>query len=186
LEGAAEAISIAASEVFVNAETTNPMGIHFMTGANAIRWVCRHFPVLGPRALLSWALGPETQGIKRSPAAPLRPVRDFGRHSGGDTLQVARYVGAHDARAAAALALQIAAKGEGASLLRLLAAGAAGDDATEMHLLKHHQAMVEEWTAARAEGAGIHLAAQAKQVALAPGEWSATHLRARDALGIKP
>ena len=43
---------------------------------------------------------------------------------------------------------------------------AARDSATEMHGMKHHQAMVEEFWSTRGPDASMHLVAQAREAAL--------------------
>jgi hypothetical protein len=177
LKGAAEAVSLAASDLFVGMETANPMGIHFMTGANAIRWVCRAHPSLGARALLMWALGPETRGARR---ASLRPAETPGR---AGLEEVAEAIRANDgARAAGRAAGYLASGGDLRALLRLLGEFAARDDATEMHAMKHHQAMVEEFEGARPSLASVHLVAQAKEAALHAGKGTGVYEQAREAL----
>ena len=165
LRGAAEAISLAASDLFVGMETANAMGIHFMTGANAIRWVCENHPALGTRALLMWALGPETRGAKRSAPRPEEAAMPATLDA------VSEAVRANDgAQAAAHAAGYLATQGDPKALLRLLAGFAAQDDATEMHAMKHHQAMAEEFESARPALASVHLVAQAKEAALHVGK----------------
>jgi hypothetical protein len=177
LQGAAEAVSLAASDLFIRMETANAMGIHFMTGANAIRWVCRAHPPLGARALLMWALGPETLGAKRS---QMRPVETPGR---AGLEAVTEAIRANDgAQAAARAAGYLAAGGDARALLGTLGMFAGQDDSTEMHALKHHQAMAEEFEGARPAYASAHLVAQAKEAALHAGKGTGVYEQAREAL----
>jgi hypothetical protein len=178
LQGAAEAVSLAASDLFLGAETTNPMGIHFMTGANAVRWVCRTHPSLGARALLMWALGPETRGAKRSPLHPSETAAPATLDA------VAEAVRANDgAQAAARAAGYVASHGDLPALLRTLAEFAARDDSTEMHGMKHHQAMAEEFAGTRPAYSSVHLVAQAKEAALHAGKGTGVFEEAREMLG---
>ncbi len=177
LRGAAEAVSLAASDLFVGMETATPMGIHFMTGANAIRWVCRADPPLGVKALLMWALGPETRGVKGSKIHPAEA-------SAPATLDaVAEAIRANDGADASARATgYLSSGGDPRALLRALGEFAAQDDSTEMHALKHHQAMVEEFEGARPAYAATHLAAQAKEAALHAGKGTGVYEQVREAL----
>ena len=177
LSGAVEAVSLAASDLFVGMETANPMGIHFMTGANAIRWVCRAHPPLGPKSLLMWALGPETRGAK---GASPRPA---GTPCRAGLEEVAEAIRANDgAEASVRAAGYLASGGDPSGLVGMLGAFAAQDDATEMHALKHHQAMVEEFEGARSSLAPVHLAAQAKEAALHAGKGTGVYEQAREVL----
>lgn len=177
LKGAAEAISLAASDLFVEMETATPMGIHFMTGANAIRWVCRAHPPLGVKALLVWALGPETRGAKGS---QMRPVE---ASAPARLEEVAEAICANDGAQAAGRAMgYLASGGDLRALLRALGEFAAQDDSTEMHAMKHHQAMVEEFEGARPSLASVHLVAQAKEAALHAGKGTGVYEQTREAL----
>jgi hypothetical protein len=177
LTGAAEAVSVAACDLFLQADTDNAMGIHFMTGANAIRWVCRHFPSLGSRALLAWTLGPETRGIKQSRRAEL-PTRVRGHLP-----ELRALLDNREPQTAAALALRLTREEAPAAVLCLSAMAAARDDTSEMHAMKHCQAMAEEWSATRPEWAPVHLAAQAKECALYAHLPHEVHEQAQAALG---
>ena len=178
LEEAGEAISLAASEAFVGSDTTNPMGIHSMTGANALRWVCRRFPALGARGLLLWGVGPETAGGKGSAAPseerPPAPVSLEAIHEA---------IGANDpARTVAFTQAYCKGNGDAAALLQGLGEWAAKDSSTEMHGMKHHQAMAEEFSRTRAASASVHLVAQAKEAALHAGKGTEVYGRAVEAL----
>jgi hypothetical protein len=177
LGGAAEALSVAACDLFLQADTGNAMGIHFMTGASAIRWVCRHFPGLGPRALLAWTLGPETRGVKQGRRAALP------KQASGHLDALVASLSSKEPQTAAALALRLAQDEDPAALRRMFATTAARDDTTEMHALKHCQAMAEESSAARPEWAPIYLAAQAKECALYAYHPHSVHDEAQTALG---
>jgi len=190
LKGAAEAVSLTASDLFVGMETANPMGIHFMTGANAIRWVCQRRPLLGARALLMWALGPETRGAdsgscrKVGLEADSESCRKVGLEAdSGSCRKVEEAIQANDgAQAAERTAGYLASGGDLRALLRLLGEFAAQDDSTEMHAMKHHQAMVEEFEGARPALASVHLVAQAKEAALHAGKGTGVYEEAREAL----
>ena len=178
LRGAGEAISLAASALFLQSASANSMGIHFMTGANALRWVCGAFPSLGARGLLLWALGPETRGVKGSVA----PVEEMTPVS-ASLEAISEAISENDpVRTAACTQAYCRAEGDVPALLQRLGEWAAKDSATEMHGMKHHQAMVEEFSNTHASSAWVHLAAQAKEAALHAGKGTAVYERAAEAL----
>jgi hypothetical protein len=153
----AKGISLTASEVFVRGDSTNPMGIHAMTGANALRWVCNAFPAVGLKGLLLWPSGPETQSGKELPSVPLP--------SGSASLYgIREAIGENDPERTAALTHDYCTGGGDAEeLVQELSRWASRDGATEMHGMKHHQAMVEEY---ENSNASVHLVAQAREAAL--------------------
>jgi uncharacterized protein YoaH (UPF0181 family) len=176
LNGAGEAISLVASEVFIGRETSNPMGIHAMTGVNALRWICRTFPSLGAKGLLLWTLGPETQS-----GQDLDPLPEEGETVSLDAIREA--IGANDAmRAAACTQAYCQNRGDLRALQGELGMWAAKDSFTEMHGMKHQQAMVEEFATTRSDAAWMHLAAQAKEAALHAGKGTAVYERALEAM----
>ncbi|MCZ6636331.1 MAG: hypothetical protein O7G87_23275 [bacterium] len=175
LAGAGEAISLVASEVFIKSKTSNPMGIHAMTGMNALRFVCKAFPGLGARGLLFWAMGPETQA-----GQDLSPFEELGPTSLGAIREAIEHN--DPVRAAACTQAYCQHKGDPTVLLQELGLWAARDDATEMHGMKHHQAMVEEFFTTRSDAAWVHLAAQAKEAALHAGKGTAVYERVLEGL----
>lgn len=157
LADAAKGISLTASEVFVRGESTNPMGIHAMTGANALRWVCERFPEVGMKGLLLWPRGPETES-----GASLQPSSLSSDGSSLDAIREA--IEENDSgRTVACTHDYCASGGDVADLARELGWWAARDGATEMHGVKHHQAMVEEYENGKAP---VHLVAQAREASL--------------------
>jgi hypothetical protein len=160
LMGTTEAVSLSASETFTRGESTNPMGIHAMTGANALRWVCKSFPALGARGLLLWTLGPETQsGVDLEALSP-----PDGRSS---IEEIREAIVRNDAKVAAdRTRAYCGAGGDADRLVAELGLWAARDSATEMHGMKHHQGMVEEFRSTGSPDASMHLVAQAREAAL--------------------
>ena len=157
LAEAAKGISLTASEVFARGDSTNPMGIHAMTGANALRWVCNAFPAVGLKGLLLWPSGPETQSGKALPSlspptssASLDAIREAIKEN--DPARTASLT--HD---------YCTGGGDAEELVQELSRWASRDGATEMHGMKHHQAMVEEYENGKAS---VHLVAQAREAAL--------------------
>ena len=179
LMGATDAISLAASEVFARSESTNPMGIHAMTGANALRWVCREFPALGARGLLLWTLGPETQSgldldslSKPDDSSSIEEIREaiVLNDANGAVDRTRAYCGAG---------------GDTDRLVTELGLWAARDSATEMHGMKHHQGMVEEFHETRGPNASMHLVAQAREAALHARQDTTVLDRASDRLNLE-
>ena len=176
LMGTTDAVSLAASEVFARSESTNPMGIHAMTGVNALRWVCRAFPTLGARGLLLWTLGPETES-----GMDLAPLSEPDGESSIEEIREA--IAQNDADGAVDHTRAYA--GDSDRLVTELGLWAARDSATEMHGMKHHQGMVEEFHETRGPNASIHLVAQAREAALHARHDTTVLDRASDRLNLE-
>ena len=192
LEGAGEALSIGASTLFVCSSYGNPMDSHLHTGVNTRRYLLGLPGVKRRnqlRALLSGITGPEClfseTTIDHVPhvdpeklaALPARnedelieaiteciedqPQVDFGSKS-LDQLRTGPEV-----REVIALAQQYVDSGfEPMRLFERLGALVSRDDFTELHGVKQHQALVDEFNSTRESFRGVHLVAAAKSAAV--------------------
>ena len=170
IESAGEAITLAACDLFLQWDTQNPMGIHFMTGAHALRQVARSLqdPLLAAEALLHWSFGPETRAVKAHGGEDWLPDNAIPGDDPLPALQAA--IEAEDLEGAPTAVLFYGGEGaDAAPVQRLLAQAAAADSATELHGMKHIGAMLEEFERAKDGGRWIMLAAAAKQAALIHG-----------------
>lgn len=197
LEGAGEALSIAAGLLHLRSNSGNPFDVHLHTGVNArrhllrLKGVSRRHKLL---ALLGWTTGPEVwfhEGRLVWPAQDgpgtadaLRPGADAESDSPGallDTLcaaiaerrsadalaaadgHVDWIVLGPEARPVLALARRYADAGfDAATYFARLGAVICRDDFSEMHALKHNQAVVEEYATTRAPYRWVHLVSAAK------------------------
>lgn len=179
LEGAGEGLSLAASDLFLRLDTSNPMDVHMNTGANVRRHILRENGVSAQNkllALLTWNSGPEVK-----PAAPrISPephphpdvVAALPRQSQPQLLTaIQEAITANEVEGAITLVEKYGElEYEIQALITLLAEIACQDNYTEMHALKHHHASFEEFQTTRAPLGFRHLVAAAKAAAISYGK----------------
>ena len=191
LEGTSEALTLAASNLFLRLDTENPMDVHMQTACNV-----RHH-LLGLKgvsaenkisALLLWNSGPEVRNATNRLAPDHQPHPDtvaaIPSHSQArflDTIHDA--IAANDVEGAIA---HVAKYGEleyeTQPLIALLAEIACQDNITEMHSIKHHQACVEAFMYTRAPFRFRHLIAASKAAAVSYGKARDVYERANPLL----
>lgn len=192
LEGAGEALSIAAGLLHLRSNSGNPFDVHLHTGVNARRHLLR---LRGVRqrhkllALLGWPTGPEVWFHEGRLVWPVRDEADTGPDTAApDTAEelidalcgaiaerdsgaalaaaddhVERIVLGPEARDMLALAQCYADAGfDAAAYFARMAQVICRDDFSEMHALKHNQAAVEEYATTRAPYRWVHLVSAAK------------------------
>ena len=192
LEGAGEALSIGAAAAYISTSYGNPMDSHLHTGTNNRRYLLRTEGV-SPRnrilGLLTGFTGPEVllaerllnwhENLDGNVTAPLperspeqlldalvasiegQPWLDWRK------IGVAATVAPDSVKETVALARQYAEEGYDADrYFERLAEIACRDDFTEMHALKHFQAIVDEYYATREPYRWLHMAAAAKSAAI--------------------
>lgn len=188
LEGVGEALSIAASRVFVSTTYGNPMDSHLHTGATTRRFLVR-LPGVSQRtrvsALLSGLTGPECtcseELMVAQPPAPTavpaggpeqlaeaiveciegQPIVDWRA-----TLRIDELSAPQAAWDAMALAHAYLERGGGAQrLFDKLAEFVSRDDFTELHSIKQHQAIVDEYNTTRESLRDMHVIAAVKSAA---------------------
>lgn len=192
LEGAGEALSIGAAAAYISTSYGNPMDSHLHTGTTNRRYLLRT-PGIGLKnkieALLTGFTGPEVllaerllnwgENLDGDVTAPL-PSRSQERLldalvasiEGQPWLDwrkigVAATVAPDSVKETVALARQYAENGYDAdAFFERLAEIACRDDFTEMHALKHFQAITDEYHATREPYRWLHMAAAAKSAAI--------------------
>jgi hypothetical protein len=197
LEGAGEALSIGAASLFLRSLTGNPMDVHLHTGVNLRRYLVK-LDGLSLRnkllALLLWHTGPEVRSTQRRmepdpqpdaaavAALPYRtqdelldaitesiynqPPTDWSKVTNLGQLRAVPEV-----KISVNLAQQYANLGyDETAFIRRLAEIACHDNFTEMHALKHHQAVVEEFYTTRQPWRWRHLVAGAQAAAISYGK----------------
>ena len=192
MEGAGEALSVGAAAAYISTSYGNPMDSHLHTGTNNRRYLLR-MPGVSRRnrilSLLTGFTGPEVLLAERllnwgdnldgDVTAPL-PDRDPGSLLDAlvesieaqpwldwRKIGVAATVAPDSVRETVALARQYAEKGyDDKAYFERLGEIACRDDFTEMHALKHFQAIVDEYYATRAPFRWLHMAAAAKSAAI--------------------
>jgi hypothetical protein len=197
LEGAGEALSIGAAGLFMRSLTGNPMDVHLHTSANLRRFLLR-LDGLSLRnkllLLLTWHTGPEirsTEG-RMVPASQLdatavaaspqrsqeelleaiaqsiysQPPTDF---SGITDLDEMRAV--PEVQVTVNLARDYVRRGlDPQALVARLAEIVCHDNFTEMHVVKHHQAIIEEFHATREPWRWMHLVCGVQASAISFGK----------------
>jgi hypothetical protein len=197
LEGAGEALSIGAAGLFLRSLTGNPMDVHLHTSANLRRYLLR-LDGLSLRSklllLLTWHTGPEVRStenrMERAPqpdraavaALPHRaepdlldaiaqsiysqPPTDFSKVANLGEMRAVPEV-----KETVNLAQQYVERGyDPATLIARLAEIVCHDNFTEMHAVKHHQAIVEEFHATREPWRSMHLVCGAQASAISFGK----------------
>jgi hypothetical protein len=197
LDGAGEALSIGAAGLFLRSLTGNPMDVHLHTSANLRRYLLR-LDGLSLRSkvllLLTWHTGPEIRSTQSrmepapqpDPAAvaalPQRsqqdllaaiaqsihnqPPTDFSKVANLGEMRAVPEV-----KETVNLAQQYVQCGyDPQALIARLAEIVCHDNFTEMHAVKHHQAIVEEFYATRAPWRSMHLVCGAQASAISFGK----------------
>ena len=188
LQGAGEALSVAASTIFINAGYGNPMDSHLHTGATTRRFLIA-LPGVSQRnrvmALLSGITGPEclpsesrnisdsnssrnqqTDDETRMVAAIVDCIESQPRINWRDSDRLDHLDAPPAAWDAVRLTRQYIEKGGDAlPLFEALGQLIARDDFTELHGIKHFQTLYDEYHATRVELRDVHLLAMAKLVA---------------------
>jgi|TARA_B100000315_G_scaffold247101_1_gene275350 hypothetical protein len=192
LEGAGEALSIGAAAAYVSTSYGNPMDSHLHTGTNNRRYLLRQPAVslenkllglltgfTGPEVLLAerllnWEDNLSSDATKSLPDRSQEQLLDAITESieGQPWLDwrkigVAQTVAPDSVKETVALARLYADKGYDAKLyFDRLAEIACRDDFTEMHALKHFQAIVDEYYSTGSAHQWLHLVAAAKSAAI--------------------
>jgi hypothetical protein len=197
LEGAGEALSIGAANLFLRSLTGNPMDVHLHTGVNLRRYLVR-LDGLSMRnkllALLMWHTGPEVRSTQRRMEALPQPdaaaVAALPYRTQEDLLDAISESVYHqppidwsavtnlgqlravpEVKITVHLAQQYVNFGyDSTALIARLAEIACHDNFTEMHAFKHHQAVVEEFYATREPWRWRHLVAGAQAAAISFGK----------------
>ena len=179
LEGTSEALSFAASDLFLRLDTNNPMDVHMHTAANVRRHLMRVKGVSTENkisALMLWNSGPEISNAANRLSCEPMPHPDavaaIPRQSQQQLLAaISSAIAANDVDGATT---RVEKYGEleyfVQPLITILAEIACRDNITEMHALKHHQATVEEFMTTRAPFRFRHLVAAAKAAAISYGK----------------
>ena len=191
LEGTGEALSLAASDLFLRLDTSNPMDVHMHTGVNARRHVlrvngiCKENKIL---ALLLWNSGPEVRNAQgRIDDGPYPSPDAVAATSKQDQEQlvsaIEEAIAANDVDGAATLTAKYGElEHDPQILIARLTEIVCRDNATEMHALKHHQATVEEFQTTRPPFRSRHLVAAAKAAAISYGTAQEVYERAKQFL----
>ena len=193
LEGAGEALSIGAAAAYLSTSYGNPMDSHLHTGSTNRRYVLRQEGVslknkvlslltgfTGPEVLLGarkidWTCNIEPGSTaslpERSQAQLLdaitdnidnQPYIDWHKIN-----SVANVVPPEGIKEGVAMARQYAEKGyDPVPYFQRLAEISCRDDFTEMHSLKHFQAIVDEYYATREPYRWLHLASAVKSAGI--------------------
>ena len=192
LEGAGEALSVGAAAAYISTSYGNPMDSHLHTGTNNRRYLLR-MPGVSRRnrilGLLTGFTGPEVLLAERLlnwdvnlDGDVTRSLPDRDQTSLLDALVesiegqpwldwrkigVALTVAPDSVKETVALARQYAEKGyDPEAYFERLGEIACRDDFTEMHALKHFQAIADEYYTTRAPYRWLHMAAAAKSAAI--------------------
>lgn len=191
LEGAGEALSLAATDLFLRLDTSNPMDVHMHTGINArrhvlrVKGVCKENKIL---ALLLWNSGPEVRnaqgriddGHYPAPGA-VNAVTQQDQSQLLSAMEEA--IAANDVDGAAVLTAKYGElEHDSQALITRLTEIVCRDNATEMHALKHHQATVEEFQTTRSPFRSHHLVAAAKAAAISYGKAQEVYEKAKQFL----
>ena len=210
LEGAGEALSIAAALLTLRSDYGNPFDVHLLTGASARRYLISLDGVSVRNkvcALLSWATGHEVRTSEPTLAWPARlQTADRPPRSAEDTLaalcehiaarpgarlfaeagyDVTRVVGGEGIREAQALAQTYVDGGhDPAALLRAMTEIVCRDDFTEMHAFKLQTVAAEEHGRAREPHRWAYLVAAAKEAAVSHGLSQTVYTEAKRHLAI--
>jgi hypothetical protein len=197
LDGAGEALSIGAAGLFLRSLTGNPMDVHLHTSANLRRYLLR-LDGLSLRnkllLLLTWHTGPEIRSTqtRMEPAPQPDPaaVATLPHRSQKDLLEaIAQSIYSQpptdfstvanlgemravpEVKETVNLAQQYVLCGyDPQALIARLAEIVCHDNFTEMHAVKHHQAIVEEFHATREPWRWMHLVCGAQASAISFGK----------------
>ena len=191
LEGTGEALSIAASDLFLRADTSNPFDVHMNTGANVRRHLLRVNGVSQKNkilALLLWNSGPEIRPMLISSEPHLQPdaIAAIPRLSQQGLLDVIQdAIAANDVEGAMARAEKYEELDyDPQALIAMLGDIACQDNITEMHAIKHHQATFEEFHTTRPPFRFRHLVAAVKAAAISYGKAQEVYMEAKQLLNV--
>jgi len=193
LEGVGEAVSIGAAASYLSTSYGNPMDAHLHTGISNRRYVLRQQGVslknkllglltefTGPEVLLGarkfdWGCNIEPDSTASLPdrsqdqllEAIVKSIDGQPLIKWAELVSPANTVPPEEVKETVALARQYAEKGfEPEPYFNRLAEIACRDDYTEMHSLKHFQAIVDEYYTTREPFRWVHLASAAKSAAI--------------------
>ncbi|MCZ6890503.1 MAG: hypothetical protein O7H39_18595 [Gammaproteobacteria bacterium] len=192
LQGAGEALSIGAAAAYLSTSYGNPMDSHLHTGTNGRRYLLSQDGVslknkllglltgfTGPEVLLAerlmnWSCNIEPDAAaslpKRSPERLLDAITESIEGQpfiDWRAVGVARVVAPDEVKATVALARQYADLGyDPGAYFDRLAEIACRDDYTEMHSMKHFQAIVDEYYNTREAYRWLHMVSAAKSAAI--------------------
>jgi hypothetical protein len=197
LEGGGEALSIGAAGLFLRSLTGNPMDVHLHTSANLRRYLLgvdglslRNKLLL----LLTWQTGPEVRStqtrMEPAPQPDAAAVAALPPRSQSDLLDAIVHSihtqpptdwstvtnlglmrAVPEVKGTINLAQQYVNCGYDAqALIDRLAELVGHDDFTEMHAIKHHNAIVEEFHATRAPWRWMHLVCGCQAAAISFGK----------------
>jgi hypothetical protein len=197
LEGAGEALSIGAAGLFLRSLTGNPMDVHLHTSANLRRYLLR-LDGLSLRnkllLLLTWHTGPEIRSTQTRMEPAQRPdpaaVAALPHRSQKDLLEaIAQSIynqpptdfstvanlgemrAVPEVKETVNLAKEYVQCGyDPQALIAGLAEIVCHDNFTEMHAIKHHQAIVEEFYATHEPWRWMHLVCGAQASAISFGK----------------
>jgi len=197
LEGAGEALSIGAAGLFLRSLTGNPMDVHLHTSANLRRYLLR-LDGLSLRnklmLLMTWHTGPEIRSTQNrmEPAPQPDPasVAALPHRTQNDLLEaitqsiytqpptdwskvtnLGLMIAVPEVKDTVNLAQQYVQCGyDPEVLIARLADIVCHDNFTEMHAIKHHQAIVEEFHATREPWRWMHLVCGAQASAISFGK----------------
>ena len=192
LEGAGEALSIGAAAAYLSTSYGNPMDSHLHTGTNNRRYLLSQDGVslehkllglltgfTGPEVLLAerlmnWACNVESDITAALPDRGQGALLDALTESiegqpwlDWRAIGVAEVVAPDEVKETVALARQYADLGyDPSAYFERLAEISCRDDFTEMHSLKHFQAIVDEYYATREPYRWLHMVSAAKSAAV--------------------
>jgi hypothetical protein len=197
LEGAGEALSIGAAGLFLRSLTGNPMDVHLHTSANLRRYLLR-LDGLSLRnkllLLLTWHTGPEIRStetrMEPAPQPDAAAVAALPHRSQEDLLEAITQSiytqpptdwskvtnlglmrAVPEVKNTVNLAQQYVQCGyDPQALITRLADIVCHDNFTEMHAIKHNQAIFEEFHATRAPWRWMHLVCGAQASAISFGK----------------
>ena len=212
LEGAGEALSIGASIVFLRSRYGNPMDSHLHTAVNSRRYLLNMEGVslrnkllalltgiTGPECIISedklnWSPRTDPESLAALPersqetlldaiteSIESQPWADWETNS-----NLANIFAPPEVKATIALAQNYANLGyDPKALFVRLAVLICRDDFTELHALKQHQAMVEEFYTTREPFRWVHLVSSAKSAAvIVGGKEQSVYKRTREMLKV--
>ena len=192
LEGTGEALSIGAATIYLSTSYGNPMDSHFHTGANVRRYLLKMEGVSRRNkimALLTGITGPECvvgEGMMDwSPYTDSEALAALPERSQDELLEAIiegiedqpsadwrefnldSLIARSEVKDTIALAQQYSRKGyDPMALFQRLGELICRDDFTELHGLKHHQAIFDEFYTTREPFRWVHLVSAAKSAAV--------------------
>jgi hypothetical protein len=211
LKGAGEALSIGASTVFLRSNYGNPMDSHLHTGTNSRRYLLNMegislrnkilallTGITGPECTLSeewlnWSPGADTETLAGLPERSQEELIDVITETiekqpriYWTTLDTEEMAAKPKVKDIISLAQQYAKLGyDPMPLFVRLGEIICRDDFTELHAVKQHQAIYEEFNNTREPFRWVHLAAAAKSAAVVhAGEEQSVYREVLDLVGV--